>query len=155
MQVRINWSKRLAMKDGSRKNFIYDLDLEKISDNAGIYIFCRKFHKTTEALYVGKATRLHRRIKGQLNNLKLMSRLKKARVGGRFLLIGEIGSKSRKKIDSKLALLERALIRHFLSEGHGLFNIHGVNIKRHEIISQGHQPKKLIPQLIFLEKTKL
>jgi hypothetical protein len=53
-----------------------------------------------------------------------------------------------------MSLCERTLIRYFLSEGHDLVNKQGVRIRRHEINSGGHQPKRFIPRLMFLERAR-
>jgi hypothetical protein len=49
-------------------------------------------------------------------------------------------------------LIERALIRYFLSEGHDLVNKQGVRIRRHEITSAGKHPKRYFASPIFLER---
>jgi len=53
-----------------------------------------------------------------------------------------------------LKLIERGLIRYFLSEGHDLVNKQGTRIRRHEIVSFGKHPKKFIPNLMYVEKGK-
>ena len=51
-------------------------------------------------------------------------------------------------------MIELALIRYLLSEGHDLVNIQGTRLRRHEIASAGRRPRRFIPKLIYLEKTK-
>ncbi len=51
-----------------------------------------------------------------------------------------------------LATLERALIRHFLSEGHDLLNEKGTRIERDEIKSTGKIPKSFVPSEMFVAK---
>jgi len=58
------------------------------------------------------------------------------------------------KLGRCLPLIERALIRYFLSEGHDLVNVAGTRLRRHEITSSGKQLKRLIPKLMFLDKSK-
>jgi excinuclease UvrABC nuclease subunit len=72
MKLTVSWDKPIRLKDVKGGNSIYSVALEKIPNVAGIYIFARRYGKSYEALYVGKSTKLRARIKGHLNNLKLM-----------------------------------------------------------------------------------
>jgi hypothetical protein len=56
--------------------------------------------------------------------------------------------------DRCLPLVERALIRYFLSEGHDLVNKQGVRLRRHEVSSSGKFPKRFFPSLMYVEKGK-
>ncbi|MBA7667736.1 hypothetical protein ES703_75834 [subsurface metagenome] len=154
MKISVEWGKPLALRDGSRQNLMYVVDLDKVPDSAGVYVFGRRWGKNIEALYVGKATNIRGRVKGQFNNLRLMQHLKQAKTGKRVLLFGNAITKPGQKIDKVVSLLERVLIRHFLSEGHDLVNRQGARIRRHEVNSDGYQPKKFIPRLMFLEKAR-
>jgi hypothetical protein len=51
-----------------------------------------------------------------------------------------------------LDIVERSLIRHFLSEGHDLANKQGARIRRHAIRSSGPVPRAFVPANMFLEK---
>jgi len=154
MKISVEWGRPLALRNGSRQNLICVLDFDKVPDSAGVYVFGRRWGKDIEALYVGKATNIRSRVNGQFNNLRLMQHLKHAKIGKRVFLFGKAITKTGQKIDKVVSLLERALIRYFLSEGHDLVNRQGVRIRRHEINSDGYQPKKFIPRLMFLEKAK-
>jgi len=152
MKIFVEWGRLLTLRDGSIRNMIYVVDVDKVPDSAGVYVFGRRWGKKIEAVYVGKGTNIRSRVKGQFNNLRLMQHLKQAKSGKRVLLFGKVITKPGQKIDKVVFLLERALIRHFLSEGHDLVNIQGVRMRRHEVNSDGYQPKKFIPRLMFLEK---
>ena len=154
MKISVEWGRPLLLHDGSKQNLIYVVDVAKVPDNPGVYVFARRWGKSIEALYVGKAANIRGRVKGQLNNLRLMQHLKQAKAGKRVLLFATALAKPGQKIDKVISLLERALIRHFLSGGHDLVNIQGVRIRRHEVNSDGHQPKRFIPRRMFLERTK-
>jgi hypothetical protein len=154
MKLSVEWIRLLPLRDGSSQNLIYVVDLNKVPDVAGVYVFCRQWGKSMEGLYVGKATNMRGRVKGQFNNLRLMQHLKQAKKGNRFLLAGQAVTKPGQRLNKVLRLLERSLIRHFLSEGHDLVNIQGVRIRRHEIESSGYQPKRFIPRLRYLERYK-
>ena len=154
MKLKINWSKPVPMERAAHEGQIYSLDISKVPEDAGIYVFARHWGKSYEALYVGKSTNLRGRVRGHLNNLKLMKYLENAKAGKRVVIIGQSITLPGQKIDKVLATLERAFIRHFLLEGHDLGNHQGVRIQRHEISSEGNLIKSFIPSLMYLEKGK-
>jgi len=155
MKLKITWGKPIPLvKVTGDKEQIYSLDEKKIPDAAGIYVFARRFGKRYEALYVGKSNNVRGRVRGHLNNLRLMRYLEKAKMGKRVVIVGEISTLPGQKPKSVLDTLERAFIRHFLAEGHDLRNQQGTIIRRHEILSDGKLPKSFIPSLMYLEKDK-
>lgn len=154
MRLAIEWSKPIPLRSGKSDGLIYKLDLELIPRAAGIYIFVRRWGASYEALYVGKSKGLRGRVKGHFNNLRLMKHIEDARGGKRFLIYGLPVTKSGQKLDKVVALLERTLIRHFMSEGHDLVNQQGVRIRRHEVENSGSMPKAFMPSLMYLERTK-
>jgi hypothetical protein len=155
MKLMITWGKPIPLtKAADDEGLIYTLNEKKIPAVAGIYVFARRFGKCYEALYVGKSTNLHARVRERLNNLKLMKYLQNARIGRRVVIIGQISTLPGQKPKSVINALERAFIRHFLAEGHDLVNQHGTIIRRHEIFSDGKVPKSFIPSLMYLEKGK-
>jgi len=81
-----------------------------------------------------------------------MLHLKKAKSGKRIVLAGRFISKPGQQEGKCLALLERALIRYFLSEGHDLVNKQGARLRRHEVTSKN--PRRLIPRLMFVDRAK-
>lgn len=155
MRLRVEWSRPIPLRDGTRQGLIYAVDLSRLPGGAGVYVFGRKFGKGFEALYVGKAENVRRRVNGHLqNNLKLMLRLRNAKTGQRVVLAGQFVPKPGQRVEKCIVLIERALIRTFLSEGHDLANKQGALIRRHEIESDGKQPKRFIPRLMYLERSK-
>ncbi len=155
MKLHVQWNRPVPLTDARRQGLIYWTDLDKLPDVPGVYVFGRRFGTGFEALYVGKAKNLRRRVKGHLTkNLRLMLRVKDARAGQRIILAGRFIAKPGQQEDKCLRLIERSLIRHFLSEGHDLSNIQGAKLRQHEVISAGKHPKQLIPKLMYLEKAK-
>jgi len=57
-------------------------------------------------------------------------------------------------LGKSLPIIERALIRYFLSEGHDLVNIAGTQLRRHDITSGGRHPNLFIPKLMFVDRSK-
>jgi hypothetical protein len=154
MKLTVSWDKPIRLKEVKGGNSIYSVALEKVPNVAGIYIFARRYGKSYEALYVGKSTKLRARVKGHLNNLKLMKYLENAKAGQRVVFIGQLTYK-KKKVDAALKTLERAFIRNFLVEGHNIANQQGVIIRRHEITSERKYGRSLIPAIMYLEKGKV
>jgi hypothetical protein len=152
MDLQLDWTKFIELKDAADQGLIYVLNIGNLPATAGVYVFGRSYANNFEALYIGKGNNVRHRVNGQLNNLKLMKHLKNAKNGKWVIIVGVLHTKPGQKIDKCLKLVERGLIRHFLSEGHDLVNKQGTLIKRHEIVSSGKQPKKIIPSLIYLER---
>jgi hypothetical protein len=154
MKLFVEWLRPIPMKDATRENLIYNAVLDKLPSVPGVYVFGRRWGKQFEALYVGKATNIRSRVKSQLNNLRLMQHLRKAQAGKRFVLAGRITTKPGQQLDRCLPLIERGLIRYFLSEGYDLVNKQGTRLRRHEVSSSGKHPKGLVPGLMYVEKGK-
>ncbi len=155
MDLHIQWSKPIILKDASAENLIYKTDIAKLPTVAGIYVFGRRWGRGQfEALYVGKANSLKGRIKGHFNNLQLMQHLRNAKNGKRVILVGKVVTKPGQKLDKCLKIMERGFIRYFLLEGHDLVNKQGVRLRRHSIMSEGKHPKSFFPRHMFVDKSK-
>jgi hypothetical protein len=143
------------LSDGADLNLIYVPKPEKIPKAAGVYIFGRRQRNGGfEALYVGKANNIRGRVWGHRNNLPLMIHLKKAKQGERVVRAGVFKSRQGQNPSRCLPIIERALIRYFLSEGHDLVNKAGTRLRRHEISSDGRHPNQFIPKLMFVDRAK-
>lgn len=149
-QLELRWSKPIAI--GSKNGFL-STDLTKVPETKGIYIFGRKFGKSFEALYVGLATgSIRSRVKKQFNNHKLMRHLEDAAIGERVLLAGEFLNRPGQNPKKHLPIVERALIRHFVGEGHDLVNQQGTHLRGFTVVSVGRHPKRWFDKAIYLEK---
>jgi hypothetical protein len=154
MQIQVEWIRPVSLKDASRENMIYSLNLDRLPTHTGVYVFGRQYGKSFEALYVGKANRLRGRIKNQLNNVRLMQHLRNAKAGKRMVMAGCLRAKPGQRGEKCLPIIERALIRYFLSEGHDLVNMQGTRIRRHKVLSSGTYPRRLILSPMFVEQGK-
>ena len=67
MKLYVEWSRPIQLKDASKENMIYGIDLSKVSAGTGVYIFGRRWGSQFESLYVGKARNVRSRVKGHLN----------------------------------------------------------------------------------------
>lgn len=154
MHLQVDWSDPIPMRLDRRHSPMFTVDLEVLPDGPGIYVFARRWGKTSfEALYVGKATNLRRRIKGQLNNLKLMQHVREARAGRRILFVGSLVTRPGQQVDRCLPIVERAFIRYFLSEGCDLVNIQGAKLRQHEIASI-YAPRSFVPKLMYVDRSR-
>jgi hypothetical protein len=155
MKMHLEWSRPIPLKDGSRENLLCAVDLAKLPTAGGVYTFGRQRKdqdRNFEALYVGKANTIRRRVRGQLKNLPVMLHLKNARQGRRLLLTAKFVGQPGQRAGKCIPIIERALIRYFLSEGHDLVNKQGTRLRRHEIKSDGKHPKRFIPKQMFVDR---
>jgi len=151
MNLQVEWDPPSAMR--RLRSLTYKLDLERIPDVPGVYVFGRRWGDSFEALYVGKAKNVQARVKGQLNNLRLMTHIRDAKAGNRVVMAGSIITRPGQQIDKCLTLVERSLIRYFLSEGHDLVNIQGTQLRRHEIASS-KTPRWFVKNKMFLDRDR-
>lgn len=154
MKIHVEWTRPVRLEGLNRDSLIYTVDLTKLPRKPGIYVFGRRFGSAFEALYVGRARRIRDRVKDQLNQVKLMQHVKDAKAGKRVVLAGRVRPLPGQQLPKILELAERALIRHFLSEGHDLVNKSGIRVWRHKVLSSGKYPKRSIPLVTYLEKAK-
>ena len=154
MKLQVEWARPAKLRDASRENMIYSVDLSRLPTDPGVYVFGRRWGDGFEALYVGKANRVRGRVKEQLNNLRVMQHLRNAKTGKRMLYVGRLITRPGQRLEKTLALLERALIRYFLSEGHDLVNKQGTRIRRHEIATKGRHPRSFVPRMMYVEKAR-
>ncbi len=153
MKLRLEWSRPIPLRRARQRTLVYTTDLDKLPDGPGLYVFGRQYGNSLEALYVGKAKNIRSRVDRQLNNSRLIQHMKTAKIGKRILLVGRFVPKPGQRESDCLPLLERALIRHFVSDGHDLVNIQGTRLRQHEITSAGKHPRRFVPTLMYLEKT--
>lgn len=115
MKLKITWEKPVPLiKAKDHEELIYLVNEKKILNVPGIYIFARHYGKCYEALYVGKSTNLRNRVRGHMNNLKLMKYLEHAKTGKRVVIIGRAVPLPGQMLNNILPALERTFIRHFL-----------------------------------------
>jgi hypothetical protein len=150
MELHIEWNRTIRLRRD--KKLDYNVDLTKLSKKAGIYIFGRRWGKSFEALYVGKADEIRSRVKGQFNNHKLMQHIKYAKDGRRVIISGIFNAKPGQQQERCLKIIEKALIRYFLAKGDDLVNIHGIRIRQYKITSTGKQPRKIIPGYLAVSR---
>lgn len=150
MQLYVDWLTPVPMR--SSDTLILTTDFAVLPQSPGVYIFCRKWGKQSEALYVGRAENIRSRVRQQTNNLKLMKHIANAAIGQRQIIAGCFLPKPGQPLTKCLDLIERALIRHFLSEGHNLVNKVGAKLWEHEIDSTGQFKMGGVPKKMLTRK---
>lgn len=155
MKLRVEWTKPVILKDARGENRIYRADIDRLPSAPGIYVFGRRWGRDQfEALYVGEALTVRTRVRDQFNNLRVMVHLQNATSGRRIVLAGALITKRGQRVKKCLKIIERGLIRHFLSEGHDLVNTKGTRLRRHEISSTGRLPRRSLPRLMYVDRPK-
>lgn len=122
----------------------HDLILQ-IPETYGIYIFHRRYAEFGEALYIGKASNLKRRISQELNARELIEHVKEAKKGAKFLSFAEIQAHGNCNKDKYIDDIESTLIEISMNRGDNLFNTKKTKVHLHEVMSSGKKP-------IFIEK---
>jgi hypothetical protein len=90
---------------------------------------------------------------GGVRACQLYQERAQARLCTRILVIaGKLISKRGQQEEKCLSLLERALIRYFLSEGYDLVTKQDMRLRRHEIASK--KSKRFVPRLMFVDRAK-
>ena len=151
MDLEVTW-KQFPLKDGRKQKQTFITDLSKIPTRGGVYIFARKWGSDFEALYVGKADNLRSRIKTQLNNNLLMNHVYYAPAGARVVMAGVFWPGRAQQKKKCLSIIEKALIRYFVSERHDLVNKQGMKLKQHTVLSDGSFSRSTMSAQVSVEK---
>ena len=135
MDLNVKWHSPIHLLNGDKQNLIYVADgLDDWWGVPGVYLFARIFNEDVSPLYIGKAENLGARAWQHFkNSTLLMNRIKKAPSGNKALIIGKFSPKPGQNTKKCIALIERALIDHMLTEGHQLFNVQGTRTPAHKV----------------------
>lgn len=140
MDLSVKWHQPKTLLNGDKQNLIYVADgLDDWYETPGVYMFARVFDKNVHPLYIGKAEDLGKRIWQHFkSNTRLMNGIKKATNGRKVLILGEFSPKPGQSATKCIALIERALIDHALTEGHKLLNVQGTRTPSHKVSFSGY-----------------
>ena len=140
MDLDIFWHAPIDLRDDDDDGLILTCELEKLPEGPGVYAFCRKFGDKIEPLYIGRASSLRGRIKGHFkSSVRLMNKIRDGKNGQKVVVTGELHTKSGQSVDKALVIVETALIKHAMAEGHDLLNVAGTKTRVHTIRSTGNQ----------------
>jgi hypothetical protein len=154
MQIEATWSQPIYLKKCKPGGLIYELDLDMLPTEAGVYVFCRTHGEKISPIYVGETQDLRARIKSHLNSLPLMRAIENAATGKRFLIYCTVKAGSAAKAKKHVKVVEKALILHAQGEGHILFNKKGTKLPTDEISFKGNRTSEAIaPRSMLIKKT--
>ncbi len=139
MDLSIKWHKPIPLIDGDKENLIYIAEgLESWWDVPGVYMFARVFKSEIYPLYIGKAENIGGRAWQHFkSNTKLMTGIKKTANGARVFIPGQLTPKPGQSTKKCIAIVERALIDHALTEGYELLNVQGTKTPSHQVNFSG------------------
>ena len=136
MKITVTWNAPIPLP-GEARDLCDSFDFDILPDEAGVYLFGRRFRAKLSVVYVGKTRVLRTRIRQQLNNNRLMRALDDAPNGERVLVYGTFNGKRGARIDQWLNTVEEALIAHFTEKEHELINKVGTRLEYDEIEFEG------------------
>lgn len=140
MDLDVFWNKPVDLREDHDDGLILMCDLEDLPEEPGVYAFCRTFGDKIEPLYIGRAVNLRSRIKGHFkSSVKLMNKINDGKNGQKVVVTGELRTKSGQSVDKALVIVETALIKHAMAEGHDLLNVAGTRTAVHTVHSSGNQ----------------
>src|SRR6266446_2100099 len=140
MAIKIQWHQPIPLKDGSAEDLIYMVDEDEIKvwdGFPGVYMFCWKYGESVIPMYIGRSMNIYNRIWEHLETTTLMKRIENGPRGATMLIIGEYISQPRQSPERTIAIVEKALIAHALTEGYALLNTAGTRTPTHEVKFSG------------------
>jgi len=145
MEIRIQWHQPLPLTDGSPEDLIYMVDEDELKawdGYAGVYMFCRLFNGSVIPMYIGRSKNIYNRIWEHLETTTFMKRLETGPRGAKMLIIGEYIPQPGQSPEKAIAIVEKALIEHALTEGYELLNKAGTKTPTHEVRFSGFNRAK-------------
>jgi hypothetical protein len=86
LNIEAVWSRPLELKLVNSGAIYRCGEIESVPYEPGCYIFGRAYDDYAAPLYIGKALMLRRRIEQQLDSVRLMTGIREAQKGGRFVI---------------------------------------------------------------------
>ena len=144
LNIEAAWSKPIKLSEATSGVAYECPDLEFIPEDPAVYIFGRAHGENVAPIYIGRALDLRQRMEQQFDSVKLMSRLKDAANGTRFLIYCVPILKRGQKATKVLKVMEDALIAHALAEGYELRQKQGTLRPNHTIKFAGNRTSEAI-----------
>lgn len=153
MQIEATWSQPIYLKKCKPGGLIYELDLNVLPTEPGVYAFCRSHGGNISPIYIGETLNLRSRTKSHLNSLALMRAIENAATGKRLFIYCTVKAGSVAKAKKHVKVVEKALILHAQGEGHILFNQKGTKLPTDEIKFTGNRTSEAIaPRSMLIKK---
>lgn len=159
MELEIYWHKPVSLIPGQKsqyrtaQHFTYAV-AKDLPQSPGVYMFGRFFGESFAPLYIGQAGNIENRVWEHFKgNVALMNRIKHdSKIGRRVLIAGEFYAKPGQRWQKCVSIVEDALIRRALAEGHVLFNKSGTAIRTHRIRRDGYGCAGFVPTVFEIER---
>ena len=155
MQISATWSKPIQLKKCKPGGLIYELDLEALPNEPGVYVFYREHSGKPSLIYIGETYSIRARTKGHLCSLPLMRAIENTPTGKRYMIYCTVDTASREKAKKQVKIIEKALILHAQTEGHELFNKKGTKLPTDAIAFTGNRASEAIAPRTMLVKKAL
>lgn len=144
LNIEAKWSHPVELRL-AKTGAIYECeDLDAVPREPGIYVFGRSHGGGRSPLYIGKALNLRRRVEQQLNSVKLMTGIRDAQIGGRFLIYCIPQLKRGQRAAQVVKIMEDALIANALACDHELLQKQGLKRPNHTIRFSGNRASEAI-----------
>jgi hypothetical protein len=155
MQISATWSKPIQLKKCKPGGLIYELDLDALPNEPGVYVFYRQHGSKPSLIYIGETYLIRARTKGHLCSLPLMRAIENSPTGKRYMIYCTVDTASRERAKKQVKIIEKALILHAQTEGHELFNKKGTKLPTDEISFTGNRASEAIAPRTMLVKKAL
>jgi hypothetical protein len=139
LNIDAKWSKPIELSEAKSGAIYVYPESALLPEEPAVYIFSRVHGGGVAPLYIGKALNLRQRMVQQFDSVKLMSRLKEAAAGSRFLIYCVPKLKKGQKARKVIKVIEDALIAHALAEGYELLQKQGTLRPNHTISFSGNR----------------
>ncbi len=141
MDLQVRWHAPFLLRPATAQEpLLYACDtFDSIPDVPGVYLFARRHGEHLEPIYIGRATRIQKRIEQHLKSVPLMKAVQQASSGERLVLAGEWLPKRGQQERRALPLIESALIKFALAEGYSIVNDKGTKTPVHTISMSGNR----------------
>lgn len=153
MKITATWSRPIRLNKCRPGGLIYELDLDDLPPEPGVYVFFRQHGERVVPIYIGETLSLRGRVKGHLNSLPLMRAIENAPNGERFLIFCKVKAGTTDKAKKHIKVIEKSLILHSQTEGHELYNKRGTKLPADTISFTGNRTSEAIaPRLMYVKR---
>lgn len=155
MQIEAIWSKPMKIKRSRSASLIYEIDIEALPREPGVYVFGRKHGDRVVPIYIGETISIRGRVKNHLNSVALMKALENAPSGEKFFMYCTVGAKAPDRAKAQVKILEKTLILHAQAVGHELVNKRGTKLPTDAISFKGNRTSEALAPRTMLVKRAL
>lgn len=140
-------AKPIVLRNGRADGLTYVCDFDALPATCGVYIFGRAHGDNVTPLYIGQAIDIAKRVFQHFyGNVPLTNRIRdESKTSPKVVIAGEWNAGRGQRRKTCLNVIERALIRHGLAEGHQILNDKGTKTPTHTIHRGGYRGGGFLP----------